>query len=67
MIDELAALMAGRVRFAKLNVDENMNVPAKFSIRGIPTLLVFKGGQVREQIVGYVSREKIEEALDKNL
>jgi thioredoxin 1 len=44
-----------------------MNVPGKFDIRGIPTLLVFKGGQVAEQIVGAVSKEQIVKALERHL
>ena len=50
-----------------MDVDKNAATPQRYGVRGIPTLLVFKGGQVKEQIVGYVSREVIEKALDKNL
>ena len=49
----------------KMNVDENMNVPQQYGIRGIPTLVVFKGGQEQERIVGAVSREAIAKVLDK--
>jgi thioredoxin 1 len=49
----------------KMNVDENMNVPQRFGIRGIPTLIVFKGGQEQERIVGAVSREAIAKVIDK--
>lgn len=49
----------------KMNVDENMNVPQRFGIRGIPTLIVFKGGQEQERIVGAVSREAISKVIDK--
>src|SRR5437899_2214338 len=52
VIDELASEMAGRVRFAKLNVDENPATAARFHARSIPTLLVFKGGQEVDRIVG---------------
>ncbi len=48
-----------------MNVDENMNVPQRFGIRGIPTLIVFKGGQEQERIVGAVSREKLAETIEK--
>jgi len=48
-------------------VDKNAATPQRYGVRGIPTLLVFKGGQVREQIVGYVPRERIEKALDESL
>jgi thioredoxin 1 len=49
----------------KMNVDENMSVPQRFGIRGIPTLILFKGGQEQERIVGAVSREKLAEVLEK--
>ena len=49
----------------KMNVDENMNVPQRFGIRGIPTLIVFKGGQEQERIVGAVTREAIAKVIDK--
>jgi thioredoxin 1 len=67
IVDEVAQSYNGRVKIGKMDVDKNCATPQRYGVRGIPTLLVFKGGQVREQIVGYVSREKIEEALDKNL
>ena len=67
IVDEVALSYNGRVKIGKMDVDKNAATPQRYGVRGIPTLLVFKGGQVREQIVGYVSREKIEEALDKNL
>jgi thioredoxin 1 len=49
----------------KMNVDENMNVPQRFGIRGIPTLILFKGGKEQERIVGAVSREAIAKVIDK--
>jgi thioredoxin 1 len=67
IVDEVAQSYNGRVKIGKMNVDENSATPQRYGVRGIPTLLVFKGGQVREQIVGYVSRDVIEKALDKNL
>jgi thioredoxin 1 len=48
-----------------MNVDENMNVPQQFGIRGIPTLIVFKSGQEQERIVGAVTREAIAKVLEK--
>ena len=50
-----------------MDVDKNAATPQRYGVRGIPTLLLFKDGQVKEQIVGYVSRDVIEKALDKNL
>jgi thioredoxin 1 len=66
-VEEIAREHAGKVKVVKLNVDENMNVPGKFSIRGIPTLLVFKGGQVADQIVGAVPKEQIVKILEKHI
>ena len=67
IVDELATQYQGKVKVGKMDVDKNAATPQRYGVRGIPTLLVFKGGQVREQIVGYVSRDVIEKALDKNL
>jgi thioredoxin 1 len=67
IVDEVAQSYTGRVKIGKMDVDKNAATPQRYGVRGIPTLLVFKGGQVREQIVGYVSRDVIEKALDKNL
>ena len=50
-----------------MDVDKNPATAQRFGVRGIPTLLVFKGGQVREQIVGFVAKDRIEKAIDKNL
>ena len=67
IVDELASAYNGRVKVGKMDVDCNTATPQRYGIRGIPTLLVFKGGQVCEQIVGYVPRETIEKALQKQL
>ncbi len=67
IVDEVAQSYNGRVKVGKMDVDKNASTPQRYGVRGIPTLLVFKGGQVQEQIVGYVSREVIEKALDKSL
>ena len=64
---EVAAAYSGRLKVVKLNVDENVNSAGKFNIRGIPTLLIFKGGQVAEQIVGAVPKDQITKAVDKAL
>ena len=66
-VEEIAREHAGKVKVVKLNVDENMNIPGKFSIRGIPTLLVFKGGQVADQIVGAVPKEQIVKILERHI
>ena len=67
VVEEAAADFEGRVKFAKMNVDENMGTPPKFGIRGIPTLLLFKGGKVVDQIVGAVPKAKLKEMLEKHL
>ncbi len=67
LVDEIAKSYQGKVRVAKMDVDKNMATPQRYGVRGIPTLLIFRGGQVREQIVGYVPKETIQKALDKNL
>jgi thioredoxin 1 len=66
-VAEIATQYSGKVRVYKMNVDENMNFPGRLNIRGIPTLLVFKGGQVVDQIVGVVPKDHIEKALDRHL
>jgi thioredoxin 1 len=67
IVDEVAASYSGKIKVAKMNVDQNPGTPGRYGIRGIPTLLIFKGGQVKEQIVGYVPRETIEKAIDKHV
>lgn len=67
VVDEIAKSYQGKVRIGKMDVDKNMATPQRYGVRGIPTLLIFKGGQVREQIVGYVPKETIQKALDKSL
>ena len=65
VVEELARDFAGKVKVAKMNVDENPKTPAKYGIRAIPTLIIFKGGKVVDQITGAVSRNIIENALKK--
>jgi thioredoxin 2 len=59
VIEELAAEMAGRVRVAKLNVDENPATASRFDLRSIPTLLIFKGGQEVDRLVGVQPKSEI--------
>jgi len=65
VVAELAGEYAGKIKVAKLNVDDNKQTPGKYGIRGIPTLILFKDGQVVDQIVGAVQKSKIKELLDK--
>jgi thioredoxin 1 len=67
-IDELADQYKGQVKVAKMDIDHNQDTPQKYGIRSIPTLLVFKGGKVVEQIVGTGGgKAKIEDAIKKTL
>jgi thioredoxin 1 len=65
VIEELADEYAGKVKIAKLNVEDNKETPTRYGVRGIPTLMLFKGGQVVDQIVGAVPKNRIKELLDK--
>jgi thioredoxin 1 len=66
-VAEIAHDYAGKLKVTKLNVDEAMNSAGRYNIRGIPTLLVFKNGQVVEQIVGAVPKEQITKALERHV
>ena len=67
IVEELAGQYNGRATIGKLNVDENPNVPGRFMIRGIPTLLLFKNGQLAETLVGLAPKEDIARMIDKHL
>ena len=64
-VEAVAEQLSGKAGVYKMNVDENPEVPQRFGIRGIPTLIVFKGGQEQERIVGAVSKEQISRVLEK--
>lgn len=66
-VEALASEYKGKLKVGKLNIDDHQQVPQKYGIRSIPTLLVFKGGQVVGQIVGAVPRTKLEEELKKHV
>ncbi|MFN0061291.1 MAG: thioredoxin [Myxococcaceae bacterium] len=66
-LDELATKYKGKVKIAKVNIDENQGTPQQYGIRSIPTLLLFKGGKLVEQIVGAVPKERLESAITKAL
>jgi len=66
-VAEIAQTYTGKLKVVKLNVDENTASAGRYNIRGIPTLLIFKGGQVAEQVVGAVPRDHIEKALQRHL
>ncbi|MGT2493842.1 thioredoxin TrxA [Cupriavidus basilensis] len=67
ILDEVAKDYGDKLQIAKINVDENQQVPAKFGIRGIPTLILFKNGAVAAQKVGALSKSQLTAFLDGNL
>ena len=67
ILDEVAKEYEGRLKIAKINVDENQQTPAKFGIRGIPTLMLFKNGNVEATRVGALSKSQLTAFLDSNI
>ena len=67
VLDEVASEYADRIRVAKLNIDENPATPPKYGIRGIPTLMLFKNGEVEATKVGAVSKAQLTAFLDENI
>jgi thioredoxin 1 len=67
ILDQVAQEYDGRLKVAKLNVDENQQVPAKFGIRGIPTLMLFKNGNLEATRVGALSKSQLTAFLDSNI
>ena len=65
VLDELASEMAGRVRFAKLNADENTATAARFNVRSLPTLLVLKGGREVDRIIGVQPKSEIARRIER--
>lgn len=65
LLDELALEYDGKVKVAKVNIDEQQNLASQHGIRAVPTLLIFKGGEVAEQIVGVKSKRDLKASLDK--
>jgi thioredoxin 1 len=66
-LEDLARDMAGKVRVAKINIDENRATPAKYNVRGIPTLMLFKNGQVAAMKVGSLPKSKLYEWVEQAL
>jgi len=66
-VDALANDYDGKVTVGKLNVDENPNTSARFSIRGIPTILIFKGGEIVESVVGLADKDHLKQLIDKHV
>ena len=67
ILDEVATEYQGRLKIAKLNIDQNPQTPPKFGIRGIPTLILFKNGTVHAQKVGAVSKSQLAAFLEQHL
>jgi thioredoxin 1 len=66
-IDALASEYAGKITVGKLNVDDNQNTAIKYQIRGIPAVLLFKGGQIVESVVGLAPKEDFKKVIDKHV
>ncbi|WP_347487703.1 thioredoxin [Desulfoscipio sp. XC116] len=67
VVEEIAAEYEGKVQVAKLNVDESKSIPSSFSVVSIPTLIVFKGGNEVERIVGFRTKKELQSILDKHI
>ena len=67
VVEELAVEYSGRLKVAKMNVDDNVSTPTQYGIRGIPALLLFKNGEVVDQVVGAVPKAQIASIIDKVL
>ena len=67
LVEALAKEFSGRVKIAKLNVDENPATPGQYGVRGIPTLILFKGGKIVDQIVGAVPKARLVSMIEKAL
>jgi thioredoxin 1 len=66
-VDQVASDYKGKAKVVKLNVDDNSEISARYNIRGIPTLLLFKNGEVKDQIVGATSKDHIKRVIDAQL
>ncbi len=66
-LEEIAAEMAGKVKIVKINIDENPGTPSKYGVRGVPTLMLFKGGEVAATQVGAAPKTKLVEWINKSI
>ena len=64
VVEELAKEYAGKVKVVKMNVDDNPQTPARYSVRSIPNLIIFKNGEVKDQIIGAVAKAQLAKAID---
>jgi thioredoxin len=67
VVEELAKDYAGRLKVVKMNVDDNPQTPSRYGVRGIPNLILFKGGEVSDQIVGAVPKAQLIKAIDRTI
>lgn len=67
VLEEIAQSYDGRVKIAKINIDENASTPQKYGVRGIPTLMLFKSGELEATKVGAISKSQLSAFLDSNL
>jgi thioredoxin 1 len=67
ILDQVAADYAGRLKVVKINIDHNQKTPKHYSIRGIPTLMIFKGGKVQATQIGAVNRSQLTQLIDKTI
>lgn len=67
LLDEIAEEFKDRITVAKINIDENQNTPQKFAVRSIPTLMIFKDGNVQAQKMGALSKSQLVEFLESNI
>ena len=67
LIEEIAHTHQGQIKIMKLNVDENQETPPKYGIRGIPTLILFKGGEVKDTKVGMLTHSQLVAFIDQNI
>jgi thioredoxin 1 len=65
VVDELATAYAGKLKVVKMNVDDNAQTPSTYGVRSIPNLLLIKGGQVKDQIIGAVPKAHLQKAIDQ--
>ncbi len=66
ILDEIAANYAGKLKVAKVNIEENRNTPSKYGVRGIPTLILFKGGEIKATQVGALTKSELTAFIDSN-
>ena len=67
IVEELAKEFLGKIKVTKLNVDESPAIPSQYGVRGIPTLILFKGGKILDQIIGSVPRTRLKALIEKAL